>query len=61
MARGHVMACSHDASGNVVGRAHTNLILNTRMYQDEFSRGKVTELTTNVIAESVHAQCDIDG
>ena len=31
------------------------------MYQDEFAGGKVTELTTNIIAESMYAQCDIDG
>ena len=43
MARGHVVACSHDASGNVP-------ILNIKMYQVEFAGGKITEFTTNVIA-----------
>ena len=32
MARGHVVVWSHDTSGNIMGRAHTNLILDTRMY-----------------------------
>ena len=50
MARGHVMAHSHDASENIMGRAHTNLILNTMMYQVEFVGGKITELTANVIS-----------
>ena len=54
MARGHVVAPSCDASGNVLGRAHTNQILNTRMYQEEFAAGKVTELTGNIIAASMY-------
>ena len=33
MARGCVVAHSHDANGNMVGRAHANSILNARMYQ----------------------------
>ena len=60
MARSHVVVLSHDANENMMGRAHTNPILNTRMYQVEFLGGDVTELTTNVIAESLHAQCDAD-
>ena len=31
------------------------------MNQVEFTGGKVTELTTNVIAESMYAQCIADG
>ena len=30
------------------------------MYQVEFSGSKFTELTTNIIAESMYAQCDAD-
>ena len=61
MARGHVIAHSHDASGNVMGRAYTNPILDTRIYWVEFAVCKVTKLTTNIIAESMYAQCDADG
>ena len=61
MARGHVVARSRDANGNVMGRYHTNSILDSRMYQVEFTWGKVTELIANVIAESVYAQCNLDG
>ena len=39
VARGHVVAQSHDANGNIMDRAHTNLILDTRMYQVEFAGG----------------------
>ena len=61
MARSHVVAWSHNANQNVMGRAHMNPILDTQMYQVEFTGGKVTELTTNAIAESMYAQCDGDG
>ena len=61
MERGHVVAWSHDASWNVMGKAHTNPILDARMYQVEFARDKVTELTANIIAESMYAQCDAAG
>ena len=60
MTKGHVVAYSHDASGNVMGRAHTNPILDTRMYQVEFAGGKERELTI-INAESMYAQCDVDG
>ena len=43
-----------------MGSALMNPILDTRMYQVEFAGGKVTELTTNVIAQSMYAQCDVD-
>ena len=61
IARGHVVARSHNTSGNMMGRAHMNPILDTRMYQVEFAGGKVTELTTIIIAESMYTQCDADG
>ena len=61
MAWGHVMAWCCNASGNVMGTAHTNLILDIRMYQVEFTRGKVTELIANIIAESVYIKCDANG
>ena len=60
MAMGHVVGHSHDASGNVMGRAHTNPILDTRMCQVKFTGGKVTELITNIIAELMFAQSDAD-
>ena len=44
-----------------MSRAHENLILDTRLHQLEFTGSKTTELTTYVIAESRHAQCDADG
>ena len=52
---------SYDANRNFMGRAHANLSLNTMMYQVEFALGKVTELTTHAIAESMYAQCGANG
>ena len=42
-------------------RVHMNLIHDTRMNQVKFAASKVTELTANVITESMYAQCDADG
>ena len=41
-----------------MGRAHANPVLDTRMDQVEFAGSKVTELTTNAIAELIYAQCN---
>ena len=37
MALGHVVARSRDANGKMVGRSHTNPILDTNTYQIEFA------------------------
>ena len=44
-----------------MGRAYATPILDIMMYQGEFAGCEVKELTTNVIAESINAQCDTDG
>ena len=36
-------------------------ILDTRLYEVQFPSGEVTELTANIIAQSMYAQCDADG
>ena len=51
MARGYVVARSRDTNGNVMGRSHTNPILDPRIYQVVFAEGDVTELTANVNLE----------
>ena len=60
MAKDHAVAQSHNACGNVMVRAITNPILDTRMYQVELTADEVTELTINIIAESMYIQCDAD-
>ena len=61
MARGHVVVQSLDAIKNIKGRAHTNSVLDTRIYQVEFTGGKVTELITIVIVKSMYTKCNVDG
>ena len=61
MTRGRVTARKRDADGNPKGRANDNPILDTREYTVTFDDGDVTELTANLIAESMYAQCDPDG
>jgi hypothetical protein len=48
-------------NGNPTERANDNPILDTREYIVKFDDGDVTELTANLIAESMYAQCDPDG
>ena len=56
MARGHVVAQSHDLNGNVMSRVQMK-ILDIWTHQVEFTGGEVTEFTANVIAKSMYAQC----
>ena len=58
--RGRVVSRKRDSDGYPIGRANTNLILDTRVYHVEFDDGEVTELTANVIAQSMFASCDDD-
>ena len=53
MTRGHVVTQSCNAHGNIMGRAHENPVMDTRLYQ--------VELTTNNIAKSMYSQCNADG
>ena len=55
------MAQSHDVNGNIMGRAHANPILDTRVNKVEFAGNEVVELKANFIAESMHAQWDAKG
>ena len=50
MARGNVVVGNQDTNENVMGRSHTNSILDTRTHQVQFTVGKVTDITANIIA-----------
>jgi hypothetical protein len=58
---GKVLRRKHELDGNVRGRANANPMLETRTYEIEFPYGRSDEYTANVIAENMHAQCDIEG
>ena len=50
-----------DFEGQHIGKVDKNPILDTRVYNVEFSDGEVAELGANIIAECMYAQCDIEG
>jgi hypothetical protein len=50
-----------ELDGTVKGRANANSMLDTRTYENDFPDGRSDEYTANVIAENMHAQCDIEG
>ena len=61
MAQVQVICLKHNANGNTVHRSNQNPILDTCLYEVKFPMGKITELADNVIAESMCAQCDVNG
>jgi len=50
-----------DANGNPVGRANSNPILDTRVYEVESPHGSVHDYAANILAEALYAQVDVDG
>jgi hypothetical protein len=59
--KGSMTACKRDQDCNPVGHANDNPILDTRPYIVDFDDGDQTELTANMIAESLYSQCDPNG
>ena len=60
MVRGRIVPCKHDEEENLLGRFHTNIIIDTRMYEVKFPSGNNSELTANATAESMYAQHDVN-
>jgi hypothetical protein len=54
-------ARKRDRDGNPVGPANDNPIFDTRSYIINFDYDNQTELTANMVAESLYSQCDPDG
>ncbi len=61
MVKGRVTTRKRDRDGNPVGRANDNPIRNARSFIIDFDDGEQTELTANMIAESLYLQCDPNG
>ena len=59
--RGQVESRKRDANGNPVGRANTNPILDTRLYNVEFPDRHIAAYIANVIAKNMYAQVDTEG
>jgi hypothetical protein len=58
MVKRHVSAHEHDRDGNPIGLANPDPILDIQLYIVNFDNGDQTELTANMIAESLYSQCD---
>ena len=50
-----------DFNGRLVGKGHTNPLLDTREYEVEFMDGTTDRYFANVIAENLWRQCDGEG
>ena len=61
MVSGAVMSRVKDFEGQPIGKADKNPILDTRVYNVEFSDSENAELGEKIIAECMYAQCDIEG
>ena len=56
-----VIGRKKDRDGNPLGTAHPNPILDTRIYDVQFSDGHVESYAANVIIENLYAQIDNEG
>ena len=59
MARDHVVAWN-DHAKKMFWLEPIQILLDTNLYQVEFTAGDVTGLTTNFFAESMYALCDVE-
>ncbi|KAL7474469.1 LOW QUALITY PROTEIN: hypothetical protein ACHAW6_000442 [Cyclotella cf. meneghiniana] len=51
----------HDSNGVLVGTAHRQPAMVTRVYEVRFLDGSTEALAANTIAEALYAQCNPDG
>jgi hypothetical protein len=61
MLQGIVKTRKRDADGNPIGKANSNPLLDTRLYEVEFPDGDIREYAANVIAESIYSRVDDEG
>ena len=59
--KARVIKRQRDMADNLIGKRHSNPILDTREYLVEFADGSSDTLATNVIAENMYAQVDPEG
>jgi hypothetical protein len=58
---GQVVSRNRGQDGNPIGRANSNPIMDTRIYQVVFPDGDTAEYSANVIAECIYSQVDNEG
>ena len=56
-----VMGCKQNRDANPIGVAHSNPMLDTRVYEITFPNGHTKECAANVIVENIYSQVDVDG
>jgi hypothetical protein len=61
MKTGKVLKRKLDGDGRLIGRANSNPLLDSRVYEVEFSDGTVKEYAANLVAEAIFAQVDDEG
>ena len=61
MAPAKVIGLSMDADGKVIGDSNDNPILNTTLYDVEFSDGMIKSYAANIIAENIYNMVNADG
>ena len=59
--RGQFIEIKCYANVNPIRQAKYNPILDSRHYMVKFENGEVTELTENIIDESIYYMCDLEG
>jgi len=53
---GKVIGRKRDAEDNPIGRAHSNPIFDTWLYQVQFPEGQVEEYSANIVAQNLYSQ-----
>ena len=61
MTQAKVIGRKRDIDGNPIGTRHPNPILNTRVYEVQFTDGHLEEYAMNTIAENIYSQIDSEG
>jgi hypothetical protein len=52
---------ARDGNGELIGKANSNPMLDTSMYEVELEDGSVDRYHTNVLAEHIYSQVDDEG
>ena len=61
MKSGKVIGRLTDRKGRPVGTYNANPLMDTRVYEVEFPDGLIQQYSANLIAESIHMECDEEG
>ena len=60
-ASGRVVRRARDENGELIGKEHSNPLLDSSVYEVEFEDGSVERYHANIIAEHIYSQIDGDG